>query len=170
MVSKRQSAEREEAIALLRETLKPGSTVYTSVAHVSRSGMSREIKLYAIEGGEPAWLSGLVARAVGLRLGKRDGVIMGGCGMDMGFAAVYELSATLYPDGFGCVGEGDGQPRHRCPSNDHSNGDRDYTPHAAGEPLRVIKELPGSAGYTFADGAAAHWHRSGGYALRQSWL
>ena len=39
---------------------------------------------------------------------------MGGAGMDMGFALVYELSHALYPDGFDCIGEG-------CPANDHNN-------------------------------------------------
>jgi hypothetical protein len=37
-----------------------------------------------------------ISQALGLRQGKHDGLIMGGCGMDMGFALVYELSATLY--------------------------------------------------------------------------
>jgi hypothetical protein len=40
---------------------------------------------------------------------------MGGAGMDMGFALVYNLSRSLYPNGFDCIGES-------CPSNDHVNG------------------------------------------------
>jgi hypothetical protein len=32
----------------------------------------------------------------------------------MGFAAVYELSSMLYPNGFNCLG-------NRCPANDHFN-------------------------------------------------
>lgn len=59
-----------------------------------------------------------------------------GCGMDVGFSLVYNLGWVLFPNGFECVGE-------RCPSNDHSNGDRDYSP---------------------------HHHSDGGYALRQRWL
>jgi hypothetical protein len=61
---------------------------------------------------------------------------MGGCGMDMGFAAVYGLSYALFGKGFECTGP-------NCPANDHSNGDRDYTP---------------------------HMHSDGGYALKHRWL
>ena len=82
--------------------------------------------------------------------------------MDMGFHLVYSLSYALWPDGFGCVGAG-------CPSNDHSNGDRDYTPHgptdANGDP-EDRDPGPGEA----RDGLVRHWHRDGGYALRQRWL
>src|SRR5712664_4764104 len=98
-MTKKQSAERDEAIVRLRETLKPGDTVHTTLAHVSRSGMQREIGLHAFviegrgvestaPGGQPTdyirkdtlhteqlWLSGLAARAMGYRLGKRDGII-----------------------------------------------------------------------------------------------
>ena len=31
---------------------------------------------------------------------KHEGMAMGGCGMDMGFAAVYHLSLALFPKGF----------------------------------------------------------------------
>jgi hypothetical protein len=33
--------EKERALKRLHELIKPGDTVYTSVKHVSRSGMSR---------------------------------------------------------------------------------------------------------------------------------
>ena len=42
-MTKAQMAERDEAIANLREILKPGDTVYTILRHVSKSGMSRVI-------------------------------------------------------------------------------------------------------------------------------
>jgi hypothetical protein len=107
--------------------VKPGDTLYTVLEHVSRSGMMREIKVYAISEKEPVWLTGYAAKALGETLGKRDGIRMGGCGMDMGFSLVYNLSRTLYPSGFDCI-----KPE-KCPSNDHSNhGDRDNTHHADG--------------------------------------
>ena len=130
------SKSNPEAIARLQEWLKPGDTVFTNVTHVSRSGMSRNIKVYKFENDEPLFIGYNVAKAVGLPFTHDDAVKIGGCGMDMGFALVYELSATLFRDGFDCIGSG-------CPSNDHSNGDRDYTPHN---------------------------HRDGGYALKQRWL
>lgn len=144
-LTKAQQAERDEAIAKLREWIKPGDTVYTVLDHVSSSGMSRHIRvvLLSCEGGRtvdlhPNWA---VGKALGLKHAKRhgreqDALVVGGCGMDMGFHLVHNLGYVLYPDGYDCVGEG-------CPSNDHSNGDRDYTPHRHGE---------------------------GGYALRHRWL
>lgn len=131
------SAERDAAVAELREMFPAGSTVHTVLRHVSRSGMSRSISVVVCDSDGIRDVSYLVARALGDRIDRdRGGVKVGGCGMDMGFHLVYNLSATLYPDGFQCCGE-------RCPSNDHLNGDRDYTPHV---------------------------HGSGGYALRQRWL
>ena len=138
--------DQAEAIEQLRGMLKPGDTVYTILDHVSSSGMSRAIRVvvpYVREDGTIDHLhpNYAVGKALGLRHWKRQGreqaaLVVGGCGMDMGFHLVYELSHVLYPDGYTCVGKG-------CPSNDHRNGDRDYTPHP---------------------------HTSGGYALRHRWL
>ena len=134
---------RQEAIDRLKEWIKPGDTIHTQIKNVSRSGMSRVIQVIKIdcdpERKEPTilYLGYNVAQACDMRYDRnREGVKIGGCGMDMGFAIVYDLSATLFSDGFDCIGSG-------CPSNDHSNGDRDYTPHR---------------------------HTSGGYALRHRWL
>jgi len=141
---KQAQQERDEAQAWLRERLKPGDIVYTQVLHVSRSGMSRVIAPYLIRDSEVTNLVPWVGKACGLALDRdRGGVKLGGCGMDMGFALVYELSHALYPAGFGCIGE-------HCPSNDHLNGDRNYAPHV--------------------EGHNRHWHNSGGYALVRRWL
>lgn len=136
-MTKAQKAEQEEARERLREWIKPGDTVWTVVRHVSKSGMTRDIACYLIEDNEPRWIASLVAKACGMRFNRdRDAVRIGGCGMDMGFALVYDLSHALFGGGFECIGEG-------CPSNDHSNGDRDYTPHP---------------------------HSDSGYALTQRWI
>jgi hypothetical protein len=163
MTKKEQSAERDDAIAKLRETLKPGTTVHTIMRHVSRSGMQREISLTITDtrDGEPWDITYLAARAIGDRIGKRGGIVIGGCGMDMGFAIVYNLASVLFRDGFGCVGE-------RCPSNDHSNEDRDYMAHGTFRPDLAVK-LP-SGLYDADSQFYKHWHSSGGYALRQRWL
>jgi hypothetical protein len=178
-MTKAQKAERAEAIARMHEWVKPGDTVYTILRHVSRSGMQREIgvvlmlpddrkrDLDARHGGmTPVDLhpNYPVAKVIGARVGKRDGVIMDGCGMDMGFALVYELSARLYPDGYGCIGEG-------CPSNDHGNGDRDYTAHGAVTGMTPAAIVKATKEYRTPEPIyAEHWHRDGGYALRQRWL
>ena len=135
------NAVRQEAIDRLREWIKPGDTLHTQLRHVSRSGMSRVIQVVKISCGssEPEifYLGYNVAHAIGMPYDReREGVKVGGCGMDMGFHLVYELSHALFPDGFECVGQG-------CPSNDHSNGDRNHEPHQ---------------------------HRDGGYAVRSRWL
>lgn len=122
-MTKAQKQERDEAIAKLREWIKPGDTVYTILRHVSRSGMQREIGVVLLKDGTDLHPNYSVATALRERVGKRDGVIVGGCGMDMGFHLVYNLGRTLFPDGFECVGE-----KH-CHANDHSNGDRNYKPH-----------------------------------------
>lgn len=135
--------EQEEAAANLRELLPPGSTVQTILRHVSRSGMTRAISP-VVNGEDVTWLVCRAFPRYFKRNARHDGITMEGCGMDMGFALVYELSHALYPDGFDCIGAGDPDTwGSRCPASDHSNGDRDYTPHR---------------------------HESGGYALRHRWL
>ena len=117
-------SERAEAIARLRDWIKPGDTVYTILRHVSRSGMQREIGIVLLSTERDGRTVDLhpnhaVATALDYRLGKHDGVIVGGCGMDMGFHLVYELSHTLYPE-YRCLGPGV-NGRGRCPSNYHVN-------------------------------------------------
>lgn len=152
MATKKQQAaqEREEMREQLREMLPPGSRVAALITHASRSGMSRHVRVFVggkDDGGRIADLTGMVAVACKLPR-ARDGwdIVVGGCGFDARFQVVYDLAHALYPDGFGCIGEG-------CPSNDHSNGDRDYTPHLG-------------CGPTDPRGHRDHWHQAGGYALR----
>ena len=99
--------EREEAIETLREVLSPGDEVYTILRHVSRSGMSRSISLIVNAtnsdgvGTSPWDISYLAARAMDDRIDRdRGGIKISGAGMDMGFALVYNLGRTLWPEGF----------------------------------------------------------------------
>lgn len=143
-MTKARAAERDEALARLREILKPGDTIYTVLRHQSRSGMVRDIDAYVFRDNEPLWLSSYASKVLGWRMAN-DAVRVDGAGMDMGFHLVYALSATVFPDGFDCIGEGDSYAT-RCPSNDHSNdrGAKDYSP--------------------------TRHHASGGYALKHRWL
>ncbi len=139
-------AERQEKIERMRELVKPGDTLYTICDHVSKSGMSRAIRVVLpvtverdgkqeIDHLHPNYL---IAQILGLKQREgKDAMTVGGCGMDMGFHLIYSLGRALWPDGFTCTGKG-------CPSNDHSNGNRDYT-------------------------GTVH-HNDGGYALKQRWL
>jgi hypothetical protein len=161
-------SEVEESLARLREWLKPGDTVYTILRHRSASGMSREIGVTLLSNDERRGIVDLhpnyaVARVLGARMGKRDGIVLGGCGMDMGFHLVHSLSSALFPKGYGCIGKG-------CPSNDHANGDKDYKLHAAGMPRYADGAAWSDKPLSWEKSGRVHWHRDGGYALRHRWL
>jgi hypothetical protein len=108
----------KEAFTELRKIVRPGDTLYTVLRSVSRSGMSRSISVFKIDAKGPHRLDGLLAAALGYKFDcDNGGVKVGGAGMDMGFAVVYNLSAALYGHGtrgYGCRGD-------RCPSNRHVN-------------------------------------------------
>jgi len=149
--------DRDHARVQLRALCPVGATIYTKAVHVSRSGMYRAINVYVMQDNAPIRISEMVAKAIEGRYDHRhEAVGVSGCGMDMGFAIVYALSHALYGAGFGCIGQG-------CPSSDHVNGDRDYTPHYDGTPRtseEVDKDLV----------PYRHYHKSGGYALQHQWL
>jgi hypothetical protein len=134
--------ERADAIARIKQYVKPGDTVYTTIKHVARSGMCRWVQLYVYrknKSGEcvPIDLTWDAAIASGSKYDdKYEALEIGGCGMDVGFEAVYNMSRALWPHGYTCPGE------KRCYANDHINGDRNYK---------------------------RHLHHDGGYALRQRW-
>ncbi|HXP51800.1 MAG TPA: hypothetical protein VN922_17720 [Bacteroidia bacterium] len=120
-MTKKEQAEREveDARAELHKLVKPGDKVYTILRHVSASGMSRVIDPFIVMKGKniPLHLGWYAERLLGYKRSDRYvGVKVGGAGMDMGFHLVYELSRSLYPMGFDCIGEG-------CPANDHFNGE-----------------------------------------------
>lgn len=144
------TAEQNEYRDKLRALLSPGTTVYTTVEHVSRSGMSRRISAYIVDDGGIFDITWMVFRAGIAKLHRDGGLVMGGCGMDMGFALVYNMGQVLYPNGFPCTGSngwtatGRKAKNPRCLSNDHVN-----------------------IGGAYRKGRK---HKSGGYALNQAWL
>lgn len=91
---------RKQSLEELRAMLKAGETVYSVLRHVSPSGMTRRIDFYTIKDNKPRFLTGYMAGALGYRWGDKAGLVVGGCGMDMGFHVVYCLSRVLFPDGF----------------------------------------------------------------------
>jgi hypothetical protein len=115
-MTKQQQSERDEYITKLRETLKPGDTLYTVLRSVSRTGMSRVIDVFFFSSDadgkiQKQWLSYWIAKAGDMTfqrgdVGKPEGIKISGCGMDMGFSIVYHLGRTLYPDGFAVAGRG----------------------------------------------------------------
>lgn len=154
-LSKKAEAEatKQAAITALREMLSPGTTVYTILRHVSRSGMMRHISVIGPESNDITWQ---VARALGDRIDpKTGGIKVGGCGMDMGFHLVYNLSHRLYPDGFGV--RGDGPNGHEYPVGRRT---REQT----------TKAREGGVIFFGRNGDTSGWDNDGGYALRQRWL
>jgi hypothetical protein len=124
-MSKHTDAEREEAAKELRKLIKPKQRVYCLLRSRASSGMSRVIDLFIVvpdyetvyptkpEGGKDydngkQKLVGHRLRSIGYTAAKamddrwdsdKQGIRIGGCGMDMGFALVYDLGQTLWPNG-----------------------------------------------------------------------
>ena len=94
------ACEREEIKQQLKRDLKNCDTLYTLVDHVSQSGMTRDIRVFMIKDNEILNISYKVAKVLKRRQGKNTGVRVQGCGMDMGFEIVYNLSYCLFKDGY----------------------------------------------------------------------
>lgn len=162
LTKKQKTIRKQEALQYLRLLLKPGDTVWTILRHVSKSGMSRRIDLCVMRDNEPRLITRSVADVLGCRHDMdKQGLTVGGCGMDMGFHMVYNLSRSLWPTGFGCIGTG-------CPANDHVNGD--YTAHKDAQNKQSIQAR--KRGHVGPDPSTmpGHIHLDGGYALQQRWL
>jgi hypothetical protein len=98
--AKGKALEKQQAIDSLKNifALMPPEkrVIYTVLRSVSKSGMSRVIDFYTIENDRPQYLSGLIKMALGYRMAKNGGLVVGGCGMDMGFHVVYTVSSVLH--------------------------------------------------------------------------
>lgn len=177
MTTKKQKEDRQSAIESLRAFLKPGDTVTTTVMHVSRSGMSRVIMCQAVgmQDGKPYIrdISWLVSRAVGYPLDEKNGgVKIGGCGMNMCFALVYELGSVLFPDGFApsdmATNPSKGITEPRCINVGRGMKRCAAIPFALD---RAWVEAKHKAGWLFTrgrNGDRSGWDTSGGYALKHT--
>lgn len=89
---------------LLKDYFNDTRTVYTILRSVSSSGMTRHISLVVAgldsEGNADLYdITYLAAQALGDKLQERNGhrtIKVNGCGMDMGFNLVYNLSSVLF--------------------------------------------------------------------------
>ena len=152
---------KDESAAYLKTIIKPGDEVKTILRRCSRSGMSRRISLVIAVGGDVQDITWHAARAMGEKVKQGGqwvqdaGLVVGGCGMDMGFHVVYNLGRCLYPDGFSTDFAG-----RRC-RNCHTDGDaRNYTCSKCGAAT--------VAGYS--RNGPVEFDTDGGYALKQRWL
>lgn len=188
------ATERSEARERLLEVLTPGDTVYTVMTHVSRSGMSRSIDLLIGRGRDVDKITYWASRAMGDDKGseridqKNGGIVVPGCGMDMGFHLVYGLSRTLWPNGFDCVG-----PVYYLTDNELEDSQYPHIRRVRDEQGDLCQEVyaaPLTDGDGFLPGylSTRHTcpsndhnnhrgnsrgpfhHSDGGYALQQRWL
>lgn len=87
--------------AELRQLAPTGATIYCVLRDVSRSGMSRRISFYVIQDNRPRCIDYLIevlGTGGAKRHGNKDGLVVPGCGMDMGFHVVYSLARSLHSD------------------------------------------------------------------------
>lgn len=97
---KKPSTEVAEASKWLRSNVKPGSTIYCVLRHVSSSGMNRRISFFVIRKGVLICMDYYMAIiGVANRSKNHDGLTVSGCGMDMGFHCVYSLEMAMWPKG-----------------------------------------------------------------------
>jgi hypothetical protein len=98
--AKGKELEKQQAIDSLKNifNLMPEEkrVIYCVLRSVSKSGMSRVIDFYTIENDKPQYLSGLISMALSYRKAKNGGLVVGGCGMDMGFHVVYTVASVIY--------------------------------------------------------------------------
>jgi len=97
---------KQQAREQLTKMIRDGDTVYTVLNHVSSSGMSRRISCFIAvpdtnncNNGRPYIqnISYYVARALDYRRNEHDGgIVIGGCGMDMGYHIVNSLEYALF--------------------------------------------------------------------------
>lgn len=94
--------EKNEVTETLKKWAPKGTRIYTILRGVSRSGMRREISLLIVNPSDGGihHIDNSAAAVLGYRMGKHDGVLISGCGMDMGFALVSELASKLYGDDY----------------------------------------------------------------------
>lgn len=88
-----------ERLNELRAIAPKGSTVYTILCDVAKSGMSRKLKVLVLYPDGPRYLTFACAElGIGTYTGGR--LRVHGCGMDMGFHVVSTLSRVLHGDDY----------------------------------------------------------------------
>jgi hypothetical protein len=103
-------AERQEALEWFRKNCPKGSTVYTVLRHRSASGMLRRIGLVVVLPGAkkkdepimlfPDWSGAVIYNDRATTFDDPEGIVVRGCGMDMGFELVYSIAQAVYGDGY----------------------------------------------------------------------
>ena len=106
--TKKQTEAQEiaEAIHVLKNMgCENGVTIYTTIRSVAKSGMSRAISCFIIttEADGSNYIQSIdyfVGIILGLKRHKEGGLIVRGCGMDMGYKIVHDLASEMLSDGY----------------------------------------------------------------------
>jgi len=93
--------EKQESIEALKSYLKKGMTLQAIIRQVSNSGMSRSISFKVIYKKELIDLSWWISKALEYPFNdKHHAIKIWGCGMDMSFHVVHNLSHVLFDNGY----------------------------------------------------------------------
>ena len=93
--------ESKESIETLKEYLKKDMTIHSIIRSVSNSGMTRNISFKITDKDNILDLSYHIAKALQYPFNdKKHAVKVSGCGMDMAFHVVHNLSHILYGTGY----------------------------------------------------------------------
>ena len=116
---------------LVKWIRKTRPTIYFIIRHVSQSGMFRRISFYAIKDNKPVDLDCLIATMTHYQRDRHyEGLRVSGCGMNMGFAVIYDFSSAIFPKGF----------RYRK-NESHRNGDPSPIDKNGGYALKHYEQL-----------------------------
>jgi len=134
-------SEKADAIFRLRQLLKPGDKIF----YIGRGTGGTRIDLYKLETDTAIYLTGYVARALGMKLRPKGGIAIDG------WDAIYNLGRVLWPEGFGVQGK-------------HNQTGRKLTPKTRRQAALAVK-----CGYQFRGRNAdpTGWDDDGGYALEK---
>ena len=101
MKKNQQRIDKEKSIETLKEYLKKDMTIHSIIRTVSSSGMTRNISFKITDKDNILDLSYHIAKALKYPFNdKHHAIKITGCGMDMAFHVVHNLSHALYGTGY----------------------------------------------------------------------
>ena len=92
--------DKKQAVQEVKKLVKKGDIIYCILDHVSQSGMMRHISFFVIKKNTPIRLNWYISHILDYKLTKEKSLKVSGCGMDMGFSVVYNLSQELFKNGY----------------------------------------------------------------------
>ena len=86
---------------MLKDIIKQNDEILYKVTHVAKSGMSRHIQFFKIKDNNLLNLTYNICDEFNYTFkDKTRSLYIQGCGMDMGFHVIYNLSRDLFKDGY----------------------------------------------------------------------